>query len=359
MKLSGEYVVVGHGIAGSVLSQILLNKKLSVLVIDRKRDVISSKVAAGIWNPISFRRMIFAWNASEFIQYNRDFYQKIQEEQAVQFYHPKRYFKIFNSFEEQNLWMARSAEKDYENYLSNQLLSSEIFNGIEAPFGVGELYHAGFLETTVFLDTARSVLNQSKLLLEVEEDVALQHIDFKNKKIHIDENEISYEKLIFAEGFLAQPNGLFAQAPFKSVKGEVLTLHVPELNHDAIFNKTCFACAVGNNMFKVGSNFDWNNLNNQPTPEVRKMLISKFREFCKLDFELVDHQAAVRPASIDRRPFLGEHPLYPNTYIFNGLGAKGVMMAPLMAAHFVNYISGGTLPPEVDIARFTSCFKPV
>lgn len=353
MKEFVDYLIVGQGIAGSSVAIEMMNKKLNFIVVDKERDPISSKVAAGIFNPINFRRMIFGWNAKTFTHYNHAFYQVVEKEWGARFYFPKTYYKIFNSFEEQNLWMARSAESDYKEYLNPKILSPESIDGIDSPYGIGELYNAGYMDTKQFLFAARKKLIQENVLLQVQEDVEPKHIDFESKKVNIEGNEISFNKIIFAEGFLAQPKGLFAKAPFKSVKGEVLTLYVPELSCNAILNKTCFACAVGNNVFNVGSNYDWNNLNHQSTPEVRKMLESKFREFCKLDFEVIDHRAAVRPASLDRRPFIGEHPLFPNAYIFNGLGSKGVMIAPLMAKVFVEYLMGGTLSPDIDIARFS------
>lgn len=357
MGLSVDYIIVGQGIAGSILACELSEKNVNFFVVNKVRDVFSSKVAAGIWNPINFRRMIFGWNAKTFIQYNASFYRSIEEERSVRFYFPKKYFKIFNSYEEQNLWMVRSAEPNYSEYLNPKLLSPESIQEIEAPFGLGELYNAGYMDTNVFLNTIRNSLIEKKVLLEVEEDLVHKHIDFENKKISIEGKEIKFEKIIFAEGFFAQPNGLFFQAPFKSVKGEVLSLHVPDLNYDVIFNKSCFTCAVGENIFNIGSNYDWSNLNHQPTPEARKMLVSKFQEFCKLDFEVVDHRAAVRPASIDRRPFMGEHPHYPNAYIFNGLGSKGVMIAPYMARVFAAYLEGETLANELNIARFAKYFS--
>jgi glycine/D-amino acid oxidase-like deaminating enzyme len=41
-----------------------------------------------------------------------------------------------------------------------------------------------------------------------------------------------------------------------------------------------------------------------------------------------------------------------NTYIFNGLGAKGVTQSPLFAKYMTNLILDNTpLPPEIDITR--------
>ena len=70
-------------------------------------------------------------------------------------------------------------------------------------------------------------------------------------------------------------------------------------------------------------------------------------------FEVVDHKAAVRPTVKERRPFIGIHPNHKQIGIFNGLGAKGVLLAPFFASHFSEYLLGKTeLMKEIDVKRF-------
>ena len=67
--------------------------------------------------------------------------------------------------------------------------------------------------------------------------------------------------------------------------------------------------------------------------------------------------AGVRPTVSDRRPLLGTHPSQKNAHIFNGLGTKGVMIAPYYSAHLINHlIDGVELEKEVDIGRFEGLF---
>ena len=79
------------------------------------------------------------------------------------------------------------------------------------------------------------------------------------------------------------------------------------------------------------------------------------------DVEVLEHEVGIRPTVIDRRPLLGKHPEFDNILIFNGLGTKGVMLAPYFAQHLVDFIEGNILEleGEVNINRFNKYFKNV
>jgi glycine/D-amino acid oxidase-like deaminating enzyme len=72
----------------------------------------------------------------------------------------------------------------------------------------------------------------------------------------------------------------------------------------------------------------------------------------KANFSIQQHEAGVRPATADRRPLLGLHPAFPCMGIFNGLGTKGVSIAPYFAAHFADLLlENKQLDQEVSISR--------
>ncbi|MDL5050926.1 hypothetical protein QQ054_33540 [Oscillatoria amoena NRMC-F 0135] len=64
-----------------------------------------------------------------------------------------------------------------------------------------------------------------------------------------------------------------------------------------------------------------------------------------------------RPTVPDRRPILGVHPEFSSIVIFNGLGTKGVSLAPYFANHLVQWLENGQpLNNEVDIQRYKSLY---
>jgi glycine/D-amino acid oxidase-like deaminating enzyme len=72
----------------------------------------------------------------------------------------------------------------------------------------------------------------------------------------------------------------------------------------------------------------------------------------------VDQIAGIRPATKDRRPFIGIHPQYKTLAIFNGLGTKGVSIAPYYSGQFADcLISQKELDQDVNINRYISLYN--
>ena len=63
--------------------------------------------------------------------------------------------------------------------------------------------------------------------------------------------------------------------------------------------------------------------------------------------------AGIRPATLERRPFVGFHPLHKNIGILNGMGTKGCSLAPYFAFQMKeNLINNKPIMPEADVQRF-------
>jgi glycine/D-amino acid oxidase-like deaminating enzyme len=76
--------------------------------------------------------------------------------------------------------------------------------------------------------------------------------------------------------------------------------------------------------------------------------------------EVLQQVAGIRPTVPDRRPILGRHPIYSNLSLFNGLGTKGYMMAPLLSKEMCLYLlENKSLHKEVVIDRFSSLFEKI
>ncbi len=94
-------------------------------------------------------------------------------------------------------------------------------------------------------------------------------------------------------------------------------------------------------------------MSEQPTEKGKAFLITQLQKVLKVSFEIVEHQAGIRPTVNDRRPLIGLHPKYTAVGVFNGLGTKGVMLAPYFANQFFDFLENKIpLHKEVDIARF-------
>lgn len=346
--MTRDFILVGQGIAGSVLALTLMKANYRVLVIDAPSLSSCSRVAAGIWNPIVFKRLTKSWLADDVVPELMAFYQEASTRFGVQLIHERAILKPFTEEQEKNLWIKKTES-------NHEFLDSEIYHGLKLSAqdtlaGYSKVLQAGNLDVKRFLEKTRIYLEQnSSYLAEAFDYGLLQHddhvISYKGRKA---------QHIVFCEGHLLHKNPFFNYIPLKPAKGEVLTIRCEGLLLDRdILNKGIFILPLGNHSYKVGATYDWEDLSDMPTEAAKEMLIGKLKAVISVPFEVMAHEAGVRPAVIDRRPVVGKHPVYDTHHIFNGFGTKAVMLAPFFAKAFSEHFKNGTpLDPEVNPKRF-------
>jgi glycine/D-amino acid oxidase-like deaminating enzyme len=148
-------------------------------------------------------------------------------------------------------------------------------------------------------------------------------------------------------------NPLFSYLPFNPAKGEILIVKIPDYPFkDKMVKDGIFIIHLKDDVYWVGSSYNRNFENPEPSEEEKNNLISELKNLIKRPFEILDHKAAIRPTVRDRKPFLGKHPDFENVYIFNGLGAKGSYLGPYFARQMLEFLEyGKSLEKDVDITR--------
>ena len=105
--------------------------------------------------------------------------------------------------------------------------------------------------------------------------------------------------------------------------------------------------------YKLGATYNWDEIDNEPTEEGKQQLLKRAARFINDEVIVLEHKAGVRPTVLDRRPLLGIHPQHSQLAVFNGMGTKGVMLAPYFANKMVKLVlDNEALPNEVNINRF-------
>lgn len=346
-----NYILVGQGIAGTVLAHTLLNEGKTVLIIDEGLERSASTIAAGLYNPVVFKRLVKSWMVDELIPFMDTFYTEAEQQLEQQFYYKKQIIKLFADPAEKEFWL-KKADGEVGSYLSKTIQDHFLNELIENPFGAAEVKSAGNLDTSLFLKASHDYFLKKNCLRKEK---------FNYGDLSISEQGVSYhnqdaDKLIFCEGYQAVHNPYFEWLPFKLTKGELLTIKLTGntiIPQDKVINKGVFILPVGPNRYKVGATYEWQDLTEQPTEKGKQELIDKLQKVIRVPFEVIDHQAGVRPTVLDRRPLIGLHPEYKTVGIFNGMGTKGVMLAPYFAKQFYLFLhKGKPLPEEADSDRF-------
>jgi hypothetical protein len=229
-------------------------------------------------------------------------------------------------------------------------------NAIDSPFNFGEVLHSGYLDTALLLDVYKDFLN-SKYLLQNE---TFDHSLLEKNKDFVSYKNYKAKNIVFAEGFGMLSNPFFSKLPLDGTKGELLLIKAPHLNLKVIVKTSIFIIPVGIDLYKVGATYNWQDKTNIPTEAAKKELVDQLKELIQCEFEIIEHYAGVRPTVKDRRPLVGTHPIHGNIHVLNGLGTRGVMLAPAMATSLFNNIENNIqLDPMIDIKRiknFVSSF---
>ncbi|MFM7566773.1 MAG: NAD(P)/FAD-dependent oxidoreductase [Flavobacteriales bacterium] len=332
-----KFLIIGGGLSGLLLARALKKQGVSVRVIDDGKNQ-SSVIAAGLVNPISFRRTLLSWNAHVFYPYAKTFYEAIQKTTAAPLFQPLLLRRIFSSEQEAATWKERLNSPEFVPFL----LPSATEDLAYGPFGSGRV-------------TGFSV--DGKALLEIlKQDVEIIQALFLPTRFDPEKGSYDgdvYEKIIFCCGYRNSESPFFNGLPVQSTKGQLLLVSWDNGRDNTSYHRKCFAIPKGDKRFKVGATFEWGDETLEPTKEAREKLLDDFKSISSDPLRVYDQVVGIRPTTPDRKPILGAHPTYPNLFIFNGLGTKGYLTAPYLADHFTRHLLfNESLDPLVSLSRF-------
>lgn len=341
-----DFLIVGQGISGTVLAKTIENKSLSYFVIDSNDKVTSSKVAAGIMQPISLKRCVLSWRGEEFFNFSKLFYEKFDALLKSNHFSPIKLIRIFSSFEEQNNWMGKSSSKVYENHLGTDNYN---YKNIINQYGSSEVKTASRLKVDKFLNSSKAYFKEKKRF--VEESFDMRHIYKHNNRFVY--KKISAKHIIMCQGVKAIKNNVFNHLPIIPNKGELIDIqsnHLPKV----MLSKGVFNLPLEKNRYTLGSTYNHKDLSQSITDYAKEQLLNNFKKITDISgFKVLNHKYGFRPTTIDRKPVIGEHPEIKNLYIFNGMGSKAVLMAPLLAKELIeSIIDNKKLNPKVCVTRF-------
>lgn len=342
-----DFIIVGSGLAGIAFAEQLINNQKQFVVIDFSLTQ-STNVAAGLYNPVVLKRFTEVNNAKTQLQEMTFFYERLQNKLNQNFDNKSIILRRFSSIEEQNNWYVASDKPNLNEFLVTPIFNEKI-NFIKSPFGFGKVKECGFVDTN----------NLKKQFIKFLEENHLFHnaiFDFSKLKIKnesIEYNGIYSKNIVFCEGYNMLKNPFFNQLPLDGTKGEVLIIKAELLKLKSIIKSSIFILPLGNKFYKVGATYNWQDKTEIPTKEGKDELLFQLNELLSCDYEVVKHQAGIRPTVKDRRPLVGTHPKITSMHILNGLGTRGVLLAPYLAKCLFEKIEYNIpLEKEISIDRF-------
>ena len=328
-----EALIVGSGIAGITLAWKLYQQQKSFVIISQPRLSLSSLVAPAVWNPIVFKRMNPTWNASVLLD-ELIFYQETEKTLQVSLVQSFRIWHILNNNDEEKLWLNK--KELYPRFLGDiKWIDKNDYPLLKHSLKCGEVINAGRLNVSEYIYHSLQFFQSINAYVEDK---------FYYDRLDVQENRVVYNDLIaryvvFCEGYLVKNNPWFDFVKLKPAKGEIVEIETKQylLPENTILHKHISIIPNGKNRYLIGSNYDWTNLNEEATASIKYQFLSEFEELFDVSYEVIGHYAGIRPAA-DRRPVLGQHPQYASLWIMNGLGTKGVLLAPYCAKKLYNAI---------------------
>jgi glycine oxidase len=345
-----DYIVVGQGLAGSAVAVQLLQRKKRVLVIDQPSGNSSSRIAAGLFNPITGKKMTKTWLADTLFPYLHEYYRAVETRTSRKFFFPMPLYRPFLSIEEQNEWMAKSAEPGYGPYIDT-IHQHAAIPGIHDPWGGLLLRQCGYLDTTAYIEAVRGWIAEEGILLPET---------FDPSRLEESASGVQYgayraAHIVFCQG--VAPALGFEWLPVKPLKGETIRIKT-DFQHNAIVNRGVYlvpGATPGER--RVGATYDFHDQSPTITPAAKETLIQKLEELVDFPYEVTGQEWGFRPTVPDRRPLAGIHPERPALAVFTGLGTKGVSLSPYFSEVLVRRMENHTaLNKEIDIERYKSLY---
>ncbi len=350
-----DYIIIGQGIAGSMLAWFLLKSGRRVLVVDEFNRQSASQVASGMINPVTGKRLVKSWKADELLPFAKTAYRELESELHIDIFSEKTICRIFSNKEDSVFFRQKTEMGELPEYVKPLNEIPSCFN--DTGLGGVEISASFQLDYSSLLSALRKYFREREIL--ADEKFVADCLDMKD-------GTVAYKgagalKIIFCEGSQALENPYFNWLPFNLAKGEVLTVKMEGFPEDKVWHKSVFILPLGRKLFKIGATYQWEFKDGYPSGEGREDLESRLRSAVNLRFEIMGHDAAIRPTVVDRRPLVGMHPVYNQLGVFNGMGTKGALLAPFFAQQFAKYLNDGLpLDSEVNISRFSKePFYPV
>lgn len=342
-----DYLVVGAGIAGICFAETaFINNKTFTVITDDSQN--SSVVAAGLYNPVILKRFSLPADAQLHLEYMKPFYAAIQNRLGVKFDFELPIYRRFASIEEQNMWFEAADKPGLSPFLDASVIHKQ-YASLTSPYGFGKVLHTGYVDTDVLLTSYQNWLKQNNYFIA-------ERFDYSQFSVHneyIKYNDIKARHIIFSEGFGIHSNPYFNYLPLDGTKGELLLINSPGLKLDVAVNAGIFILPVGNDNYKVGATYEWDDKSALPTEAGKKELLEKLNELITCNYRVLAHYAGIRPTVKDRKALIGTHPDYNNIHLLNGLGTRGVMLGPYMAKELYDSIENGkTIERAINISRF-------
>lgn len=338
-----DYIIVGDGYAALFFAhQLIKNNKTFALFSEGKKS--ASQVSAGIINPVVLKRFSSFWLAKEQIQFLKTTLEEIEQYTNVNYFIDSPIHRIFHDEQEKELWLKKSKSDNLSPFLSENF---DHIIGVKNDLDSGKVFMSGRLDVNGFFSGLLSFLKKEGYLVQERFNYSL--VD-KDNSVY---DNLQFNNIVFCEGIGVKENPFFCDIPVTPNKGHHIKVQLSTyLPQDFTIKKKHFLFPIDNGLYFYGGTYERNQfhqyIDESSVEELKNGLSSIYTD----KFEVKEINFGFRPTVSDRRPIIGRHYEVKNFYVFNGLGARGILNSCYFSENLFNYIEKNVpLIEEVSIDR--------
>ena len=350
--MAANILIVGQGLAGTLLSYSLLQRGVQHRVVDQLQPHAASRVAAGLMNPLAGRALAPAAHWDRFMPSAEGMYRALETLLDRSFYHQRNFLTVFSSEKDRARWQAAAEDPARQSFLDASFLDAGKPAGTHSPWGAAVVRGGAQLDVGDLLDAYRSYLQDRNMLV----DRSFHHPDLSPIEETWAWEDGLYRAVVFCEGHQAANNPWFGHLPWRPNLGERLLLRIPAGSWSGILRRQGLLAPAPNGLYWLGSANQWDPSTTSPTEKGQTHLAGIATGLLDTAWTAVDHAAAIRPTMQDRHPVVGPHPDWPGLWILNGLGTKGSLWCPWHADRLAAVLAGSEEPSNLDARTLPARF---
>ena len=319
--------IVGQGLAGTLLAWELERAGRNFLIYDAGLEGATSRMAAGIVNPITGRRVVKTWRADELLPLAADAYRALGETLGVPVWRDLRIRR-------------RCRDETERRFFAERQARGELAPFVEAADEKGFwITGAARVDLETLLTAARTRWRAAGRLQEEAGDP--------------DELSRRHELVVLCTGAAERRDPRLTHVPWTVAKGESLTVEVSGLGPEIVMSRGHWLLPLTEEKAKVGATYVVGDDDLRPTSAARAELERAATELAGRTCLIRSQDAGVRLTLPDKRPVVGRCPRALGVGVMTGLGSKGVLFAPWLARQWAGHLArGAPFDAAVDIARF-------
>lgn len=339
-----DYIIVGDGYAGLFLAHQLIKNNKSFVIFSEGRKS-ASQISAGIINPVVLKKFTTFWKAQEQIDFLKDSLKEIESYTGENYLINAPIHRIFHDENEQNLWLKKSGNEELSAFLDKNF---DCLNEVKNEFKTGKVNQSARLNVNGFFSGLFSYFEKNAQLVKERFDYTQLN---PSESVYKD---ISFKNIIFCEGMGVKDNPYFSEIAVIPNKGHHIKVKLSQpIPENITIKKKHFLFPTGNGLYFYGGTYDRDQLHHHIDDSAVTQLVNGLSEFYPYDFEVEEVHFGFRPTVKDRRPIIGRHETLNNLYVFNGMGARGILNGCYFSRDLFRFIEEDIpLHEEVSSNRF-------